>query len=724
MNYNEHQRACIASYERGDNVIVEAVAGSGKTTTIIGMFLAAPERKTVSLTYSRQLAEENRRARQKRVAPALQRNFVLKTFHSYVFGLYQRKDERVTGHNDFLRTILHDNRPFSDGSKGIVDALILDEVQDFCELFYRVIIKILADVARSTGKIPQVVVLGDRFQNIYSFNRGEEQADARYLLEADKLFGPFSSRQPWRRHGLLETYRLNMHHVDFLNTAILGTDHFQSSKPGNRVTYLRGNSWSVARFLETERGRAVVPIHLTQHLDRPETRGIDHLFPWESVMILAHSVDQPGDKRDNPVNAFINHISKAYRVPIYRKYRKANSTGEQMEGKTILSTFCGAKGMERSLVIVFGADAFSKNARLTKCSNAWHVALTRAAEQLVIIEDVNNGQLPFLKLNPESYSVQVVDMEEPSSSGKDRQQQSLSREKTDEGPSTHHTVIHAVTDLLRFQPSYDISSARESIVIQELDDWPPLDDVPTTVSVCRAGMTLTEDVSAINGIVMGFYAEYLTTGNIANAHIGLLIENCKQVLTSENLNRLRTMHQKRQSSRAGWIPNIADMTLLAACYHCTSEHYFYELVQLPAAFDWLEPHENEIIQTVSRLVNLDKFEVSLYVDGFPVAGRCDATSTRDKLMYELKFTSSTTDEHKVQAALYHMIAQKMGLDMMGTVLVNLKTGKRQLVQCTPSLTASLSRFIHNKQEPERVMPDELFHRKHEQIIERQLMNQN
>lgn len=714
--YNEYQQACIQSHVSGNNLLIEAVAGSGKTTTIMGMFQAAPERHTVSLTYSRALADESRQ-KLKRMNHPNARNLMLKTIHSYISYLYAGPGQ-VLGddYNLFLKTIISTNRK-PNTQRTLVDVLIVDEMQDFCQLYFEMLIKVILDITATQGKCPQLCFVGDRFQCIYDFFHGDEQADSRYLTAAQMLYGSLSP-SPWKVHMLQETFRLNDNHARFLNNNVLMRDHFRSNKHGPKVTYLRGDPYRLMEFLRSSAGRRAVPIQLDP--DAPPASP-DH-YTWDEVMVLAQSVklsSKMAGKRDNPIAAFVNAVSHLG-VSSYHKDANSCPAKERMANKMIAINIWASKGMERRLVIVY-ADAYGKNSGLTVCDNVFHVAFTRATDQLVIVENSRNGPLPFLRRIESSEYLDVINMTPLAPMDNDDVNDTTSR------PAG---IEYCVTDLLRFQPSFDLRDACSKLTITKLDRYPAIDGAPISVTTEIHGKTFTEEVSVINGIVINYLVEYRATGQIQSIVFQELLDQCAPWLQQRpnQLHTLRSMSNRRTRGKP-WINDIKEMTLLATCAYSVSEQYFYKLTQVGQAFDWLEPFASDISSVLEDLNDgLNLFEVDLCAEGTPVHGRCDVVDAKKRLIYELKFTTSTTSEHRIQAGLYHMLARKMhragatgrlgDIPIVGTILYNVQTGERELVQCDDdvALDTCVNRLVHNKQHPERKINDDEFRDRHSSIL--------
>ena len=81
MKLTEEQERVISSFGEGGNLIVNAFAGTGKTTTLLALAEAYPKTKILYLAYNRSIKEEVERKAKKRGL----RNLQVKTFHGLAY---------------------------------------------------------------------------------------------------------------------------------------------------------------------------------------------------------------------------------------------------------------------------------------------------------------------------------------------------------------------------------------------------------------------------------------------------------------------------------------------------------------------------------------------------------------------------------------------------------------------------------------------------------------
>ena len=114
------QQAVIGAMHRGNNAIVDSVAGSGKTTTSLLLASQLPDKRIVLITYNRRLKEETR----ERVDAQDITNLEVHSYHS--MGLKYYKDPCFTDMDlrDILRQKMRPRKAL------LADIFIFDEAQD------------------------------------------------------------------------------------------------------------------------------------------------------------------------------------------------------------------------------------------------------------------------------------------------------------------------------------------------------------------------------------------------------------------------------------------------------------------------------------------------------------------------------------------------------------------------------------------------------------------
>jgi len=154
-----------------NNLIIEAVAGSGKTTTSLYIAKNFQNLKILLLTYNSKLKAETR----KKVFSLGIKNLEVHSFHAFGYKYYNEK--KCTTDRGIHEIINQKTKP---ALAFKFDLIIIDEAQDITPLYYEFICKIIVD----NGLSARICLLGDKNQSIYSFNN----ADSRYLSLADHFF--------------------------------------------------------------------------------------------------------------------------------------------------------------------------------------------------------------------------------------------------------------------------------------------------------------------------------------------------------------------------------------------------------------------------------------------------------------------------------------------------------------------------------------------------------
>ena len=144
---DEQKNVMDAAFAKNRNIVVNAVAGSGKTTTISNIANACKDQSILTLTYNKQLKDETK----KKCDINLQENIDVYNFHSFVFHKYSECGKDDKGMEEVIRTAKQPTEPFS------YDIIIIDEIQDMKLSFYKLIFKILKD---NLQKDFRIIVLG------------------------------------------------------------------------------------------------------------------------------------------------------------------------------------------------------------------------------------------------------------------------------------------------------------------------------------------------------------------------------------------------------------------------------------------------------------------------------------------------------------------------------------------------------------------------------------
>lgn len=345
---DEQQLICDA-LASGKNVIVNAVAGAGKTTTVLLSMLTDSERPSLLLTYNMELKNTTRDA-------TLEHEIFNLEVHSYnSFGVKYISDDCKTD-SGFLTDYEVKSLPQ-------YEKIYIDEIQDCTHMYYELIIKIL-----DTQHDVQLCVLGDYKQTIFAF----KGADSRYLTLADKIF---KTNREWVHLDLETSYRLTRPMANVMNKSVLHEDKFKAVKDGPPVKMyiMHPNSvYTIVRKLLNEPG--VTP---------------------GDIFILNYSTKSTTKR----MIALENGLENIPRIVLNDDSGRID--GKVIAGKLVISSFHRVKGLGRSKVIVMGFDAgyhFSDRAAVKDlCSNPMYVGLTRATNELILIHAIYNESFAWLR---------------------------------------------------------------------------------------------------------------------------------------------------------------------------------------------------------------------------------------------------------------------------------------------------------------------------------------
>ncbi len=321
MNYEpSNEQKEIINQLKNNNVIVEAVPGSGKSTTCIFISKEYCNLNMLVLTFSARLKQEM----DIRVKNLDINNLEVRSFHSFACCYYDKKTQ--TDH--VMNTIVKNNKVPS--KKINYDIIMLDEMQDCNELYYNFIIKIIKD---NTNKKTKLCVFGDSKQSIYSY-RG---SNSKYITEADILFNSEYVDNNWVKLNLSISYRLSSYNAMFLNYLNKDT-HIQSgnTKTNNKPIYLFDSSYNCKIIRD-----------LIKRFKRQGCTDND-------IMILSPTI------RNNklPIRMLENQMSKYDKHNIFVPISDdAKIDTDTIKNKILISTFHQSKGLERKVVIVYNFDS-------------------------------------------------------------------------------------------------------------------------------------------------------------------------------------------------------------------------------------------------------------------------------------------------------------------------------------------------------------------------------
>lgn len=335
------------------NVIVTAVAGSGKTTLALHVCKNYENARVLIITYNSSLKETTR---EKLMKENLTKNVECYTYH----GLMAKVCNGACYDDIMFMNLLNEVLPSIEGIFPY-DIIIIDEMQDMRRPHYLFISRLLR---RYNINSMRFLLVGDIGQKIYNFY-AKDPADDRFLMKSDILFKEFT-QDDFFRMKLTTSYRSTVNISRFVN--------YVTRKELLRDKIKAGNITS-----KNEPVEFIIDYPASNNIKNKIKSCIDY-FGANNVMILAHSPKYKG------LQNIVNFLSKHYNFFVNSKNGKNSEI--LMKNKVLIQTFCGCKGLERKCVIVFSVSysefLFGEN------YNQIYVALTRSSGgKLIIIQDSN-----------------------------------------------------------------------------------------------------------------------------------------------------------------------------------------------------------------------------------------------------------------------------------------------------------------------------------------------
>lgn len=344
------QRRFVAAVKRGENVLVDACIGSGKTTSIQEACRQAEGKKILYLTFNRRLMEEAR-ARinaDSNFCFAEVCNVEVETFHSFAGRCLSsaRMRSRDVGH--CIQDLCEQRPPIPH-----YDMLVVDEYQDLGEDMA----KMLRYIEEKNPSIQKVFV-GDMAQRIYE-----------RLFDVESFVEDFLGEK--RVVKFTRCFRLSEEHAAFLgkcwNKSITGVNNDCRIEFSSDVK-------AVARIVASYDPSDVLVLGPNGSGDRAELQNIL-------------------EKR---------HRDKYNKDTLYSSIREESrfdGSGKSTNDSAIFTTFDSSKGLERDLCVVVGFQKKYWNTRssfkpdFNTLRNIFLVAASRGKKRIIFLDSEKNALL-------------------------------------------------------------------------------------------------------------------------------------------------------------------------------------------------------------------------------------------------------------------------------------------------------------------------------------------
>jgi nucleoside-triphosphatase THEP1 len=654
---SKEQKAIVECMKNKQNCKVDAVAGSGKTTTIL--FIAkelakiSSEIRILQLTYNKELKLEVR----ERVDLEGITNIDIHTYHSMAVRFYDKYCYREEKIMDILTKNI---RP-----KIIkkYDIIIADEVQDITPNYFSLLCKFVNDMKLDNSTF---LILGDRYQCVYSY----KGADKRFLTFSEKIF---NNKDNFIKLSLQESYRVTKKIAWFVNTVMLGNNRIISNKESNHpIYYYRWNFFSIH----------IMFLNLILKFLKDGYKPSD-------IFILAPSLKSTSDK--NPIKKLENKLVEN-NIPVY--FSRNDEEGldkEIITGKVVFTTFHKSKGRERKICFVFGFDNsyftfYNKKTNPNECPPELYVATTRASEILVLFECDGEKPFSFLQLDHE----QIMNHSMIKWMGKlPNKNTKIKNDTPDNSDDIHKISVTELTSYINEENNQKILGLIDELfTIETKPNDDTTADIPSNIKTENGKI---EDVSDINGIAIPAIFEHEING-VSKLQI-IINEMCSNTdkSTKKLVDAVLESKVDKNDSKSKFL-------CMGNLYIALNEKIHSKLSQIDK-YKWLTSKMLKIC-----LKNLKKnigkkpeFELSLgdYIneDGelcykyvtntygnIYIVARCDCIDK--KTLWEFKCVSSLSNEHLLQLIVYAWIWEKNMKEKHGKKnfkILNIRTGETKIL---------------------------------------------
>lgn len=587
-----------------NNVVVDSVAGSGKTTCILHISKTFCNKQILLLTYNSKLKFETR----EKVSKLKLHNLEVYSYHSFCVKYYDKQCFTDTVINKVTKNKKNPLNQFN------FDLIVLDEAQDITSLYYELVCKIYNDNSNANSNI---CIFGDKNQSIFDFNK----ADQRFIEYSTELFD-FNSNN-WSKCNLSVSFRITYEMSLFINNCLLKEKRIISNKvSNNKPRYIICDCFEASRTLE-------------------EVKYYFNLgYKPSDIFILAPSIKGG----ESPIRKLENKIKRE--IPDVMVYVPINDNEkldeEVFEGKIIFSTFHQTKGLERKVVLIFNFDDsyfnfYKTNANPYICSNELYVATTRGIEQLSLFHHQSNKYLPFLDKNKINLYCQV----------EESQLHIFKVNSYNPFQKNIENIDTSITDIIKYLPQNIIDECFNKL---HIIPCPKYKISKINIPLKTSNEKTTESVSEITGIAIPSMFE-LKIKNKMNIFNNLIEKSC-----------LIQPEQKKYNINNINLNNLTPQELLyiSNCWNTSKNGYLFKMYQI-TNYEWLtEKKLNDCMDRLTELnISVDSlFECKICAENEiellnrKLNGYVDCIDKVNNIMYEFKCVEKLDKEHYLQLAVY------------------------------------------------------------------------
>jgi AAA domain/UvrD-like helicase C-terminal domain len=688
MDFLSHeQKHILTEVKSGKNVVVDACAGSGKTTLILYTAKELNRRKFLQMTYNSMLRHEvNDRVKKTGV-----KNMVVHTFHSLAVKYYYSTAYTDRGIRYIMLQDLPPKQPIDR-----FDVLVIDEAQDMTFLYFLFVSKMIRDM----GSPIQLLILGDYMQGLYEF----KGADTRFLTLADKIWqgNPALKSKVFSSCTMKMSYRITNTMCQFINRALLNEDRMEACREGPPVIYASHNSQNLERMVLGEIYK------ILENGGQPQ-----------DIFILGASVKGLNSKIRSLENALVERG-----IPCHVPVLESDTIDERViHKKVVFSTFHTVKGRERNYVFVVGFDNsyFVYNARTSPrdcCPNTLYVACSRAKKALYVLEQNQyRGDRPLEFLHLSHHDMMASDFVQ--FRGLPRSNFFVDPDAEQREAELVHNHMLTPSELIKFLSESvieEISGWMDKIFITETDPASMIEfNIPNLIET-RNGFF--EEVSDLNGIAIPcMYYDSLEEAFAQKEEAPSSSQNILYSIIYENIAAMKPEKHSYLKSMVETLPasldTIQDYLYVANISLAVQERLYSRLKQIDREeYTWITEDMYHLCKTRLRttvgadcqlsrpqiektLIHQSNAEQHIHIDTFlkqhfephntfRFTARMDVIG--DKFLWELKCTHKLSIDHLLQVVIYawlwQMLPENIDSPLRVFKIMNIRTGEIQRLEAT------------------------------------------
>jgi nucleoside-triphosphatase THEP1 len=613
---SKEQEQIIEHIKNDHNIVVDSVAGSGKTTTILHIANNFSLLNILVITYNSKLRLETR----DKINNLNFHNIDIHTYHSFCVNNYNNDCFEDNG----LLQLINNSKPRETNGifKFNYDIIIIDEAQDMTLLYFKIIHKIIND----NSVFPLLCILGDINQSIFQFNG----ADERFIKYADVLFANTNGRM-WKKCNLSTSYRITNEMSQFINCVLFKNSRISSNKISNILP-----NYIICNCFDKSAGSIIY---------KEIIRYINLGYKPDEIFVLAPSIKT----RNSPITILENKLKMLNNIPIFIPSNDDDKIDDSdiMKNKLLFLSFHQSKGLERKVALIFNFDQsyfdyYNKSDIHTSCPNTIYVAITRASERITVFNHYKNSPFSFIDSEDLKKYCTIEDFTPPPCRNKEENLV----------PKIIKLPGLSVTQMLSFMTYDIIENCINQINKLEIQSCEKKIIIETKIMQGD----LYENVSDITGTAMSILFEISKTD-----HSEIMLNLCHKKFDNKIS---KFLNQKYRISNILIQENpitIDQILYVANCWNSMVNSYLFKFFQIKT-YDWISPEiTNQLIQRFNNLNISDNFKCEVLFqqnfNGYNISGYVDCIDYDNRIVYEFKCVKELKREHFIQLAIYMFLIE-------------------------------------------------------------------